>query len=246
MDPKNLNLKKDASIRYHFDEKSGAWQFSIVDVIAMTTKSSDPRNYWKVLKSRLKKEHNQLVTNLNQLKMKSSDGKFYLTDAGEAETILKILKLISSEYVLPFREWFDYLEQKNFPVLDTGKITPLSDKTENLSYPQKDYVLPINGYREKNLFIIQAFTAGVETDKLLILATCKEITIKGEYETKEKILVRDYHKQELPYGKFSRSIILPEEIDIDQVEVLEFHGLITIKLPIINKNRSRLLKIKSI
>src|SRR3989338_7101248 len=78
---------KDDAIRHHFDEKSGKWYFSVVDVIAIITKSSDPRNYWKVLKNRLKKAQNKLVTECNQLKMLASDGKYYLTDVADEKTI---------------------------------------------------------------------------------------------------------------------------------------------------------------
>lgn len=81
-------------IRRHFDENTGKWYFSITDVIALTTDSTDPRNYWKVLKNRLKNTNYELVTKCNQLKMPSKDGKSYLTDVADAETIIEIIKCI--------------------------------------------------------------------------------------------------------------------------------------------------------
>ncbi len=76
---------KDDTIRRQWDQKSKTWFFSVVDIIAIVTKSSDPRNYWKVLKSRLNKANPQLVTKCNQLKMPSIDGKSYLTDTADSE-----------------------------------------------------------------------------------------------------------------------------------------------------------------
>lgn len=72
-------------IRRYFDEQTGKWYFSVVDIIALTTSSTNPRNYWKVLKNRLKKGDNELVTKINRLKMQARDGKFYLTDAAAAD-----------------------------------------------------------------------------------------------------------------------------------------------------------------
>ncbi len=61
--------------------------FSVVDIIGVLTDSVNPNNYWKVLKSRLKKEGSELVTNCNQLKLESSDGKFYKTDVADTELL---------------------------------------------------------------------------------------------------------------------------------------------------------------
>lgn len=75
-----LQLFNDRQIRTAWDENEEKWFFSIVDVVAVLTDSSDARNYWKVLKNRLKKEGNESVTKCNQLKLLSPDGKRYLTD----------------------------------------------------------------------------------------------------------------------------------------------------------------------
>jgi len=66
-----------------WDKTKEKWYFSIVDVVGVLTESKTPNNYWKVLKNRLKKEGSELVTNCNQLKMQSSDGKYYNTDVAD-------------------------------------------------------------------------------------------------------------------------------------------------------------------
>jgi len=73
-----IKLFKSKNVRTAWDDENEKWYFSIVDVVAILTESSNPRNYWKVLKHRLLKEGNKSVTNCNQLKMESADGKSYL------------------------------------------------------------------------------------------------------------------------------------------------------------------------
>ena len=242
---------KGGSVRRHFDEKSGKWYFSVVDVLAIATKSSDARNYWKVLKNRLKKGQNKLVTECNQLKMPASDGKLYLTDVADEETMLQILKLVAEEYVLPFRLWFDNLERRNGDNFNNLHRTSYFEKIGKESYPQQyesreekeELQLMIDGYREGDFFIVKAFVAGVDIENILISVTCKTITIKGERKILKNIYEENYNEQELYWGKFSRVITLPEEVEINQTLAQENHGLLIIKLPVINKNRSKLLKV---
>jgi len=77
------------------------WDFSIVDVVEVLTDSPNPNNYWKVLKHREK----QLVTNCNQLKLESSDGKKYLTDCANTKAIFRIIQSIPSKKAEPFKRW---------------------------------------------------------------------------------------------------------------------------------------------
>lgn len=84
------------------------WYFSIVDIVGILTEQPTvdrARNYWKVLKSRLKKEGNESVTNCNQLKLQSDDGKFYKTDVGNVEDIFRLIQSIPSPKAEPFKQW---------------------------------------------------------------------------------------------------------------------------------------------
>jgi hypothetical protein len=74
-----IKLFEDKKVRTVWDAEQEQWYISIVDVVGILTGSPNPNNYWKVLKNRLKKEGSQLVTNCNQLKMQSADGKYYKT-----------------------------------------------------------------------------------------------------------------------------------------------------------------------
>jgi len=105
MKTKKIVLFEGRKIRRHWDEKYEKWYFSVADVIAVLTNSSDPRNYWKVFKNRLRKEGSKVVTKCNQLKMKASDGKFYLTDVADTEVMFRIIQSIPSPNAEPFKLW---------------------------------------------------------------------------------------------------------------------------------------------
>ena len=224
---------KDESIRKLWDEKSKTWYFSVVDIIAIVTKSSDARNYWKVLKSRLNKANPELVTACNQLKMQSSDGKSYLTDTADSETILEIIRTISIPYVIPFRRWFDDIESQS------NVRTEYKEDIEEAE-------LTIDAYETDKDIIIESIVAGVPPENLSISVNCSEVIIRGRRLIPENISTENYLLQEIYWGIFSRTIPLPEEVDIDEVEANISHGLIRIKLPKINKLRTRIIKIKSL
>ena len=104
-----IQLFEDAKIRTAWDEENEEWYFSIVDVVGVLTEQPTQRgasNYWKVLKKRLKDEGNELVTNCNQLKLKSpKDGKRYLTDVADTQQLLRIIQSIPSPKAEPFKLW---------------------------------------------------------------------------------------------------------------------------------------------
>jgi hypothetical protein len=100
-----IKLFKDKQIRTHWDEKVEKWYFSIIDVIGVLTESSNSRKYWSVLKTRLKAEGSELATKCSQLKMLSSDGKMYLTDVADTETLFRLIQSIPSPKAEPFKLW---------------------------------------------------------------------------------------------------------------------------------------------
>lgn len=103
-----IQLFEDKRIRTAWDEEKEEWYFSVVDVIGVLTEQPDTRHaakYWSVLKTRLKKEGNELPTNCSQLKMKSADGKRYLTDVADTEQLLRIIQSIPSPKAEPFKLW---------------------------------------------------------------------------------------------------------------------------------------------
>ncbi len=93
------------TIRTVWDKEQEKYFISIVDVVGVISESDNPRNYWKVLKHRLIKEGNESVTNCNQLKLKSSDGKYYKTDVCDIEEMFRIIESIPSKNAEPIKQW---------------------------------------------------------------------------------------------------------------------------------------------
>ncbi len=101
----SVKLFDNRQIRSVWNDKDESWYFSIVDVVKALTDSPNPRKYWSVLKTRLKKEGSQLATNCSQLKMQSADGKFYKTDVASTEQLLRLIQSIPSPKAEPFKLW---------------------------------------------------------------------------------------------------------------------------------------------
>lgn len=108
MTENDLALFEDHKIRRIYDKKSDTWFFSVVDVVQVLTQQADyqtARKYWNKLKERLRKEGSESVTNCHQLKLKAPDGKKYLTDVANVETLLRLIQSIPSPKAEPFKLW---------------------------------------------------------------------------------------------------------------------------------------------
>ena len=104
-----IQLFEERKVRTVWDDQEEKWYFSIVDVCAVLTDQPDydlAKNYWKVLKFRLRKEGNESVTNCNQLKLVSpKDGKRYKTDVADTEQLFRLIQSIPSPKAEPFKQW---------------------------------------------------------------------------------------------------------------------------------------------
>ena len=99
-----LRLFESKKVRSVWDSDTEKWYISIVDAIEVLTESPNPRKYWSVLKTRLKKEGSELATNCSQLKMQSADGKYYKTDVADVEQLFRLIQSIPSPKAEPFKQ----------------------------------------------------------------------------------------------------------------------------------------------
>ena len=105
---KSLAVFEGFKIRRHYDEVKDVWYFSVVDIIRALIQQNDfqaARKYWNKLKERLIDEGSQSVTNCHQLKMQAADGKYYLTDAADSETLLRLIQSVTSPKAEPIKLW---------------------------------------------------------------------------------------------------------------------------------------------
>ena len=105
--------------------------------------------------------------------------------------------------------------------------------------------LPVDMYQTGDAIVIRALVAGVSPDDLDIAITRDMVTIKGLREEYQEATDDDYYHRELFWGSFSRTLLLPEEVLIDEADAQEKHGLLEIRLPKVDKGRSTKLKVKA-
>jgi len=118
-------------------------------------------------------------------------------------------------------------------------------KEKNLADDDSDGQLAIDVYQTNGDIIIKTMVAGIRPEDLDISITRDMVTIKGSREDSTSIEDEDFFHRELFWGSFSRVILLPQEVEIEEAEAIERHGLLTIKLPKINKDRQTKLRVKA-
>jgi len=129
--------------------------------------------------------------------------------------------------------------------------TPAKEKHLNISVEdtrveeEPDGELAVDVYQTPTQIIIKAMIAGVRPEDLDVSITRDMVTLRGKRERHTEGTAGDFFFQELYWGSFSRTIILPQEVEIEEAEATEKHGLLTIKLPKLDKGRQAKLKIKS-
>ena len=107
----SFRFYKDHEVRAFWDEEHSKWWFSVLDVVGAINDQADyqkNRNYWKYLKTKLRKEGNELVSATNQLKLTAADGKRYNTDVLDAEGITMLAKYTNNQRAMDFLDWFTY------------------------------------------------------------------------------------------------------------------------------------------
>ncbi|MFA6047332.1 MAG: BRO family protein [Parcubacteria group bacterium] len=105
MKTKKIAIFEGREIRRHWDDERELWFFSVIDIVEILTGSTIPKRYWSDLKNKLKNEGSQVYEKIVQLKMQATDGKHYLTDVADTETMLRIIQSIPSPNAEPFKLW---------------------------------------------------------------------------------------------------------------------------------------------
>ncbi len=118
-----IKIFEQKQVRTHWDEEKELWYISVIDVIEVLTGTDRPRKYWSDLKAKLKKEGSELSEKIGQLKMQSSDGKFYKTDVANTEQIFRLIQSIPSPKAEPFKIWLAQLASERLDEMQDPEIT---------------------------------------------------------------------------------------------------------------------------
>ncbi|MBO7507762.1 MAG: Bro-N domain-containing protein [Paludibacteraceae bacterium] len=131
-----IQLFEKKKVRTAWDDEKEKWYFSVIDVVGILTDSDNPRKYWSVLKTRLKKEGNETATNCSQLKLQADDGKKRLTDVADLEQIFRIIQSIPSPKAEPFKLWMAQVASNR---IDQMQDPELSIEQAMLDYKRLGY-----------------------------------------------------------------------------------------------------------
>lgn len=118
-----IKLFEEKKVRTLWDDETETWYFSIIDVISVLTDSDNPRKYWSVLKTRLKKEGSETATNCSQLKMKATDGKMRMTDVATTEQLFRLIQSIPSPKAEPFKLWIAQVAKERLDQLQDPELS---------------------------------------------------------------------------------------------------------------------------
>lgn len=132
---------------------------------------------------------------------------------------------------------------KELEVVDKGGNTPRAG--DWIEEEASEGQLMVDMYQTPDEIIIQTMVAGVRPEDLNVSIGRDMVTIKGKRESQKNVNDEDFFYKELYWGSFSRTILLPHEIDVDRAEAFEKNGLLTLKMPKIDRGRQTKLKIKS-
>jgi len=152
---KTIAIFEGNQIRRHWDDEKELWYFSIIDIIEVLAQTKRPRKYWNDLKIKLQHEGWQLSEKIGQLKMQSSDGKYYQTDVADTQTILRLVQSIPSPNAEPFKLW---LARVGYERLEETADPEIAIDRALRTYLQKGYSREWINQRLKSIEIRKALT----------------------------------------------------------------------------------------
>lgn len=120
-----IRLFEEQRVRSIWNDTTEKWYFSVIDIIAVLTEHSEykkAQSYWTTLKSRLRKEGSEIVTNCDKLKLVANDGKQYLTDVADIETIFRLVQSVPSPKAEPFKLWIAKVARERLDEIEDPEI----------------------------------------------------------------------------------------------------------------------------
>lgn len=218
-----LKLFEDKKIRAKWNDEQEKWYFSVVDIVAALTDNDyqGGRKYWKTLKMRLNKEGSELVTNCYQLKMQSSDGKYYNTDVMTTEQILRLIQSIPSKKVEPLKLW---LAQVGKERIDEAYDPEIAINRALDTYRKKGYSEEWINQRLKTIDIRKEFTdelkeKGISASKDFAILTNILTQAWSGYSVKEYKNLKGLKKENLRDNMTNMELVLNMLAETSSTEI---------------------------
>lgn len=219
----SIRLFEERKVRAIWDDEQEEWYFSIVDVISILTDSPNPRKYWSVLKTRLKREGSELTTNCSQQKMQAADGKKYLTDVANTEQLFRLIQSVPSPKAEPFKLWIAQVAKER---LDQMQDPELSIEQAMADYKRLGYSDNWINQRLKSIEIRKDLTdewkkRGLEEG--LHFATLTDIIYKSwsDMTSKEYKRFKGLRKENLRDNMTNKELVLNMLAELSTKEISE-------------------------
>ena len=219
----SIRLFEERKVRAIWDDEQEEWYFSIVDVISILTDSPNPRKYWSVLKTRMKREGSELTTNCSQLKMQAADGKKYLTDVANTEQLFRLIQSVPSPKAEPFKLWIAQVAKER---LDQMQAPELSIEQAMADYKRLGYSDNWINQRLKSIEIRKDLTdewkkRGLEEG--LHFATLTDIIYKSwsDMTSKEYKRFKGLRKENLRDNMTNKELVLNMLAELSTKEISE-------------------------
>lgn len=219
----SIRLFEERKVRAIWDDEQEEWYFSIVDVISILTDSLNPRKYWSVLKTRMKREGSELTTNCSQLKMQAADGKKYLTDVANTEQLFRLIQSVPSPKAEPFKLWIAQVAKER---LDQMQDPELSIEQAMADYKRLGYSDNWINQRLKSIEIRKDLTdewkkRGLEEG--LHFATLTDIIYKSwsDMTSKEYKRFKGLRKENLRDNMTNKELVLNMLAELSTKEISE-------------------------
>lgn len=219
----SIHLFEERKVRAIWDDEQEEWYFSIVDVISILTDSPNPRKYWSVLKTRMKREGSELTTNCSQLKMQAADGKKYLTDVANTEQLFRLIQSVPSPKAEPFKLWIAQVAKER---LDQMQDPELSIEQAMADYKRLGYSDNWINQRLKSIEIRKDLTdewkkRGLEEG--LHFATLTDIIYKSwsDMTSKEYKRFKGLRKENLRDNMTNKELVLNMLAELSTKEISE-------------------------
>ena len=209
------------TIRTVWDKEQEKYYISVVDVVGVIAESKDGRKYWNKLKQRLKEEGNESVTNCHQLKLKSTDGKYYNTDVVDIEGMFRIIESIPSKKAEPIKQWLAKLGSERIDEEYDPEIT-INRALE--AYRRKGYSDDWINQRLKTIDARKEFTDelknnGIKNGKDFAILTDMLTKIWSGYSVKEYKQLKNLKKENLRDNMTNMELVLNMLAEVTSTEI---------------------------
>lgn len=219
--PGRIAIFEGRKIRRHWDEIQEKWYFSVIDVVEILSGSTIPRRYWSDLKIKLQKEGSEVYEKIVQLKMQAVDGKNYLTDAADTETMFRIIQSIPSPNAEPFKLW---LAKVGYERIEESEDPEIAIQRAMRFYIKRGYSKNWINQRLKSIEIRKELTdeweqRGIKTNNEFATLT-DEITFAwAGMRTKDYKKYKDLKKENLRDNMTNLELVLNMLAEVSTTEI---------------------------